>query len=146
MKRQDKITRLAAVGFNALEVSNMSNDLLDSTYAAAQPLFTQKSRELQLALARESKHSRAKREEIAQRQARAKADVTWLSQWKPLQPIVAPKDPVAQIHKDIRTATKRRDEMAERFRQTGDQAYARYAREATETINSLTEALREEVK
>ena len=59
------IIRLNTVGFNATELSRMSNENLHATYVTARPLLEKNAAELQKVMERERKRSQRLRAEIA---------------------------------------------------------------------------------
>lgn len=130
MNRTDKILRLVAVNFSATELSRQSTELLDATYEAAKPLMEAHEKEVNQVINRENKHTRRKRELIAQRQREQKLEKDWLRKWKPFPPICTVNTNIDQILTQIDLHRIEHEANKRLFRETGRTCYSDAANKA----------------
>jgi len=144
------IIRLNTVGFNATELSRMSNENLHATYVTARPLLEKNAAELQKVMERERKRSQRLRAEIAGEQINRQA-IEGYHQWSQNhlpQPIVArradmtgqsmPQNPeVEMVASELRVAKQKLREAQRdlRFRGGRDNiAKVEHARKKVELV------------
>lgn len=133
MKRSEKIARLAAASFSATELSRMSNELLDATYRAAEPLMTAQKDELRRVVNRENRRSIRLKQQIARQQRDHQQEVEWTTKWKPLPPICTTLN-VKTCLEEIGGCRQSYEKSAQLFRETG---HRRHADDAAASLNRL---------
>lgn len=137
MHRTEKILRLVAVGFSATELSRSSNALLDATYESAKPLMKAKQEEVDRVIAREGKHSRQKKDQLARRQREQDVEEKWLRTWKPLPPIQTVNTNIHDLEVKIESSREEMERYKALFRETGHRAHAEAANRAQRAMKTF---------